>query len=296
MGTTSTESIPGSVLSGFTRDSASVNGTQLSFVVGGEGPPVVLLHGWPQTFYAWRRVMTPLAANGFTVIAPDLRGLGRSDHAADGYDKDNQAEDLRELLHHLGHGTKVRIVGHDIGGMVAFAYARRYPADVERLVLIELAVPGYGLEKAMDVAQGGRWHFGFFMTPEVPELLCEGHERAFFEWWFRGLAADPVAYSPDAIDVVTEAYTGREALRSGFAHYRTLLNDGQVNRAWGDAGGRLLMPVLAIGGEFAVGRGLADAVRTIAPGVQTAVIEGSGHFVPEERPDQLVGLLVAFFR
>ena len=281
---------------GFARRSAEANGTQLSYVIGGAGPPVLLLHGWPQTSWSWRYVLEPLAAQGFTVIAPDLRGLGRSAHTEAGYDKDNQAEDMRELLHGLGLGPAVRIVGHDIGGMVAFSYARLHPTEVDRLVLIELAVPGFGLEKAMDVAHGGRWHFGLFMAEEVPELLFEGHERSFFQWWFAHLSADHGAFTPEAIDVVTVAYTGHEALRSGFAHYRTLIADGQVNSAWAEAGGRLSMPVLAIGGEFAVKSTLAENVRPAAPHVETAVIKGSGHFIPEERPEALMKTLAGFLK
>ena len=287
-----TETLP----DGFTRNHAEANGTQLSYLIGGEGPPVLLLHGWPQTSWSWRDLLQPLAAQGYTVIAPDLRGLGRSAHAADGYEKDNQADDMRDLLHGLDLGPNVRIIGHDIGGMVAFSYARRYPTEVERLVLIELAVPGFGLEQAMDVAHGGRWHFGLFMAPDVPELLFEGHERRFFEWWFARLSADHSPFTTDVIDLVTQAYSGREALSSGFAHYRTLLADGAMNRAWGDDGGRLHMPVLAIGGEFAVKSALADSLRAAAPGLEAAVITGSGHFVPEERPDALMDRLAVFLK
>jgi pimeloyl-ACP methyl ester carboxylesterase len=133
------------------------------------------------------------------------------------------------------------------------------------------------------------------MTPDAPELLFDGHERAFFTGWFPRLAADPIAYTSETLDVVTHAYTGRDSLRCGFEHYRTLLEDGRTNRAWGDAGGRLTMPVLAIGGEFGVGDRLANAARDIAPHVRTAVIPGSGHFVPEERPDALVRELMTFY-
>lgn len=127
---------------GFERQEHEVNGTRISAVVGGSGPPVVLLHGWPQTSRAWRHQLAPLAVLGYTVVASDLRGTGGSARAADGYDKDNQVEDVRQLIRALGLGPGVRLVGHDIGGMVAFAYARARPEEVERLVLLELAVPG----------------------------------------------------------------------------------------------------------------------------------------------------------
>ncbi|HET6637152.1 MAG TPA: alpha/beta hydrolase [Streptomyces sp.] len=281
---------------GFSRRTVAANGTRLHAVAGGAGPAVLLLHGWPETWRAWRHLMRPLADQGYTVIAPDLRGLGHSSHADGGYTKDNQAEDMRQLLSRLGVVGPVRLVGHDIGGMVAFSYARLHPDQVEQLALIELAVPGFGLEQAMDPAGGGSFHFGLFMAREVPELLFEGSERAFFQWWFPRLSAAPGVFTPEEIDAVTASYRGRAALRSGFDHYRTLLEDGRVNRAWADAGSRLDMPLLAVGGRHNVGTGLADSLRPIAPDVRSAVIDGSGHFISEERPKALLEELIAFLR
>ncbi|MEU6402516.1 alpha/beta hydrolase [Streptomyces sp. NPDC046985] len=278
----------------FERHYADVNGTRLSYLRGGSGPPLLLLHGWPQTALAWRDVLEPLAAGGYTVIAPDLRGLGQSEHAEDGYDKDNQSEDMRQLIRALGFGPHVRVVGHDIGGMVAFSFARLHPDELDRLVLIDLAVPGFGLEQAMDVAHGGRWHFGLFMAPKVPELLFDGHEHAFFQLWFPSLAADSTPFTADVIEEVTRYYSGEEALRCGFEHYRTLLADGRTNRSWGDAGNKLTMPVLAIGGEHAAGARLGESLSAIADSVRTEVVRGSGHFVPEERPTDLVRTLTEF--
>lgn len=281
---------------GFRRQEAAVHGTHLSFLMGGHGPAVVLLHGWPQTSHAWRLVMGPLASQGYTVVVPDLRGTGRSEHAAHGYGKDDQAEDVRQLLVHLDLGPEVTLVGHDIGGMVAFAFARRHPEEVRHLALIDLALPGLGLEQAMDVARGGLFHFGLFMTPEVPEMLFEGHERAFFDWWFRRLGADPIAYAPEAIDDATRAYGGREALGCGFAHYRTLIEDGRVNRAWVDDGGTLAMPVLALGGEHSAGTRPREALVGVASDLHGGSVAGSGHFVSEERPAELIAHLTRLMR
>lgn len=287
----------GGIPTGFSRRCANVNGTRLSYLVGGTGAPILLLHGWPQTALAWRHVLAPLAERGNTIIAPDLRGLGSSIRALSGYDKQNQAEDIRGLLDAIGFGsgTPVRLVGHDIGGMIAFAYARTYPADVERLVLMELAVPGFGLEESMDVARGGLWHFGLFMTPEVPELLFQGHEREFFRWWFAHMSGEPTQFSPSEIDQVTRAYSGEESLRCGFDHYRTLLDDGAANRKWYDAGGRLDMPVLAVGGGRGSGDRLGDSLQNACSQITTVVVADSGHFLAEERPDELLGALRKFF-
>lgn len=279
---------------GFTRQTVDVDGTNLSVLVGGEGAPLVLLHGWPQTSLAWRHVAPSLAEAGHTVIAPDLRGLGRSARPEKGYDKDTQADDVRGLVEALGLGPRVQIVGHDIGGMVAFAYARQHPDEVDRLVLAELAVPGFGLETAMDVARGGRWHFGFFMAPELPEMLLAGREQEFFTWWFTRLSADPSSLDVFDLPSVVASYSGTPALRAGFEHYRTLLDDGETNRAWYTAGGRLPMPTLALGGEHAVGTRLADALRDVAPGVTAGIIPRSGHFVAEENPEGFLEVITPF--
>lgn len=274
--------------------SYAVNGTRIHVTELGAGPPLVLLHGWPETSATWRPVLDPLSRAGYRVIAPDLRGLGASRRETAGYEKENQAEDLARLLDALGCDSPVVLVGHDIGGMVAFAFARLYPHRVAHLALAELALPGMGLEEAMDVASGGRWHFGFFMTPEVPELLIEGKEEAFFGWWFRALGHDPAAWQADRIATFVRAYHGADALRAGFAHYRTLLDDGIANRAWVDAGGTLPMPVLALGGEYGAGDRLGRALQPVCPRLSSVVLPGSGHFLSEERPADLVGQLFAF--
>ena len=132
------------------------------------------------------------------------------------------------------------------------------------------------------------------MAREVPELLFQGNERAFFQWWFPRLSAAPGVFTPEEIDAVTASYRGQAALRSGFDHYRTLIEDGRTNRAWADAGGKLDMPLLAVGGRHNAGTRLAEALRPVAPHLRSAVIEGSGHFPPEERPQALLDELTAF--
>src|SRR5699024_5332884 len=138
--------------------------------------------------------------------------------ASTGYDKDGQAEDMRALLEHVGAGAPVRVVGHDLGGMIGFSYARRHPAEVVNLTLLELTVPGFGLAEAMDVANGGRWHFGLFMTRDYPEMLLDGHEDAFFTQWFADLAANHDPFPPAEIRRIADAYRGWESLRCGFEH------------------------------------------------------------------------------
>ena len=266
----------------------------IGYLIGGEGPPVVLLHGWPQTSRCWVGVAPALAAAGYTVFAPDLPGLGESDPLPDGYGKDAQAEVLRAVLDDLGVGGQVRLIGHDIGGYVAFSWARIHPGEVARLAIVDTTLPGLGLERAMDVARGGRWHHGFFMTPDVPEMLIAGSEDAFFAWWFGRLAKNQAAFPPAAIAATTATYRGRDALARSFGHYRALLDDGRVNAAWLDAGGRLTMPVAAIGGGLSLGESVARDLRAAAPDLEMIVIDGAGHFVAEEQPEPFVEHVVRF--
>jgi pimeloyl-ACP methyl ester carboxylesterase len=279
---------------GFAQRDVECNGTRLHVAVGGAGDPVVLLHGWPETSAMWHRLMGALAERGWQVIAPDLRGLGTSQAATGGYGKDHQAEDVRQLLEQLDVPAPVRLVGHDIGGMVAFSFARLHPERVAALALLDLAVPGLGLERAMDVAAGGLWHFGLFQQPDVPAMLVSGHEQEFFAWWFADQAGSPDAVPDESIEAYIGAYTGRERLDAGFGHYRTLLEDGRINRAWAEASGTLAMPVLAAGGEHSAGSQLAEALSAVAPHVQGHVIAGAGHFVVEERPEEALALLQRF--
>jgi pimeloyl-ACP methyl ester carboxylesterase len=264
---------------GFQVHRIAANGTHLSVAVGGTGPVLVLLHGWPQTSRAWARVM-PALAQTHTVVAPDLRGTGASDRPADGFTKTNQARDMREVLTGLGLTGPVAVAGHDIGSMIALAWAAAHPGDISRLILIDSLLPGLGLEEAMNVAEGGMWHFGFFMAPHVPEMLFDGHEREFITATFTAMS-NPGTFSPDDLAAYAEAYTGRDRLRGGFEHYRTLLEDGRENRAL-LAGRKLAMPVLAIGTAHS-GTATAQALSPHAGNVQSAV-SSTGHFVAEEDP------------
>ncbi|MGW5047585.1 alpha/beta fold hydrolase [Streptomyces griseoluteus] len=265
---------------GFTVQQTDTNHTRLSVAVGGSGPVLVLLHGWPQTSRAWARVMPELARN-HTVVAPDLRGTGDSDRPEHGYAKTNQADDIRGILTALNLTGPVAVAGHDIGSMVAFAWAAAHPEDVSHLILVDSLLPGLGLEKAMNVAEGGMWHFGFFMSPHIPEMLFDGHELEFFTATFTAMS-NPGTFSDHDLAAYAQAYTGRERLRGGFEHYRTLLADGRENLAL-LAERKLPMPVLAIGSTES-GTTTAQALALHADNVRGAVAP-TGHFVAEEDPD-----------
>lgn len=277
-----------------TRRKAGDGDEQVQLIVGGEGPPLVLLHGWPQTARTWLAVAPALAAAGYTVIAPDLPGLGDSDPLPGGYAKTAVARALHAVVRKMHPEEPLRLVGHDIGGMVALCWARAYPDEVIRLAVVDTGLPGLGLERAMDVARGGRWHHGFFMTPDVPEMLIDGTEDEFFAWWFSRLAAHQAAFPPAEVAAVTATYRGREALRRSFGYYRALLDDGREIADWLEDGGRLPMPVAGIGGGMSLGGRVALDLEAAAPHVVAMVIEGAGHFVAEEQPDRLVDRVLPF--
>lgn len=260
------------------------------------GDAVLLLHGWPQTWYEWRHVMPLLAAAGYHAIAPDLTGLGDSTRPLEGYDSASVAADLGELLDALGV-SRLHLVGHDWGGPSAFALACARPQAIRSLSIVDVTVPGLG----PDVSQGGkRWHHAFHMTPDLPEALVQGRERQYLSWFLREFCWQPDAIDAAAVDEFVRAYSQPGALRAGFSYYRAIPANAERNRAWRDAGGRLPMPVLAVGGGRAEARGRGTepeaSLREAASDVRGLVVADSGHFVPEEQPQVLAEALLEHFR
>ncbi len=279
-------------LAGFRHAYADVNGTRLHYVVGGQGPAVVLLHGWPYTWALWRKLMPLLATAGFTVIAPDLRGLGDSAKPEAGYTKANVAQDVHELVGQLGYPT-INLVGTDIGTMVAYAYAAAYPAEVRRLVLAESLLPGFGLEEWMNPATGGFWHFGFHMQVEVATLLTAGKEAAYLLPTLMMMST-----SPDAAAVAEKRYLPYYAapggMRAGFRHYEHLVADGQHNRARLTA--PLPMPVLVLNGEYGLPQApLLAGAQQVAARVTAYLVPASGHTFAQDNPEWMAQRLGHFF-
>jgi pimeloyl-ACP methyl ester carboxylesterase len=275
---------------GFEIHTAHTNGVRLSAAVGGSGPLMVLLHGWPQTGRAWAKVM-PALTEHHTVLVPDLRGSGASERPADGYAKTNQADDIRGLITAVGLTGPAVVVGHDIGSMVAFAWALHRPEDVAAVVLLDAFLPGIDLEESMNVVTGGSWHFGFFMTPQIPEMLFDGHELEFITATFTALSAAST-FTDEELAFYADAYGGRDRLRGGFEHYRTLLDDGRENRA-ALAEHPVTVPVLSIGGRDSVGDKTSKALHPHVDNL-TSLIAPAGHFVAEEAPDWFVQTLRAY--
>jgi pimeloyl-ACP methyl ester carboxylesterase len=277
----------------FSHHTAAVNGIQVHYVMGGKGEPVVLLHGWPETWYAWHKVMPALAKN-YTVIAPDLRGLGDSSKPTTGYDGKMVAEDIHQMVGKLGFKT-IFLVGHDIGTQVAYSYAAAYPTEVKKLAVMELTIPGFAPVGRMPL-----WWATFHQTPDVPEALVQGKEMMYLSWFFHNLAFNPAAITQaDIIEYVTH-YSTPGGMRAGFEHYRAFPQDAIQNQNYSKT--KLTMPVLALGGGYIPTFGgnitmptVIYGMKILAQNVTGITVPNSGHFIPEEQPQFLIDQLLKFF-
>jgi pimeloyl-ACP methyl ester carboxylesterase len=269
---------------------AQVNGTRLHYVTAGEGPPVMLLHGWPQTWYEWRHVID-LLADEYQVVAPDLRGFGYSAKPAAGYDAATMAADLAALADHLGL-RDVTVLGHDWGAVFGYVYAAKTPSQVRALGIVEMALPGVGvMEQAMAPQPQGNflWHMGFQSVPDLPELLIAGKERPYLRWFFEHFAYDPAAITAADLDVYTDAITQVGALRAGLAVYQDFFTTADQVAALAKT--PLEIPVRAYGGEACLGGATLASVQAVAPAAEGGVIERCGHWAGEERPDVVASIV-----
>lgn len=276
-----------------THHTALVNGVRLHYVIGGQGEPLVLLHGFCQTWYEWRHLLPPLMEL-YTVIAPDLRGLGDSSKPIAGYDKKTIAEDIYQLVQSLGF-QEILLAGHDWGAAVACAYALEHPEAVRKLAFLEMALPGFGLEQAAQYSREMNiWHLSFLAAPDIAEGLLTGKERVFFSWMYHHYAYNPTAITPADIDEYLRSYTAPGALRAGCQYYQTLFEDADYFQAKSQT--KLTIPVLALGGDRSLGGFALQSMQAVAENVQGGVIPNCGHWVPEERPDYLLDQLLTFFK
>ncbi|MFL9863614.1 alpha/beta hydrolase [Paraburkholderia fungorum] len=273
---------------GFASRHAFVNGFRMHYVEGGAGPVVVLLHGWPQTWWAWRKVM-PLLATDFHVIAIDTPGLGDSDVPPDGYDKRGLARHIRALVNGLGH-SRFALIGHDLGASVAYAYAQQFPAELTRLAVMDDPIPGL---KDWDVVKGKwpRWHFAFHAIPHLPEALVTGRELTYLSWFYNNAFQKGAITDADA-RLYAAAYARPASLRAGFEYYRACAQDATDNAA-NDVS--LAMPVLALGGDHSPWRSyLHEQLQGRAELLEGDVVPDCGHFIAEEQPDWLARRLRKF--
>jgi pimeloyl-ACP methyl ester carboxylesterase len=279
----------------FLHHTMMVNGFDMHYVTMGEGYPLVLLHGWPETWYAWKN-MIPALAEQYTVIAPDLRGLGNSGIPKNGYDKRTMADDIFQLMTKLGY-SHFFLVGHDWGGVVALNLAFDHPDMVEKLVIIEVAIPDESYEHLPLIArQGSIWHFAFHMINELPEILTKGREKEYIQWFneWGSSNKEKLALSEESVNEYARCYSRPGSMKAGFELYRTVFQDIDRHRQWQQA--KLNIPVLAIGGAKNFGSYVAMSLGKYAHDVREEVIEDCGHWVAEEQPERLLHTLVPFLQ
>jgi pimeloyl-ACP methyl ester carboxylesterase len=284
-------SLPAGFDDTFTSRFIDTGELRLHAVIGGEGPPVLLVHGWPESWYAWRLLM-PALARDFEVIAVDQRGMGLSDKPESGYDTGTQAGDLVALMDALGH-ERFAVVGHDTGFAIGYALAADHPDRVARVALAE--IPGSpGTVTAPPLFLPGPlndrlWHLGFNRIDNLNEQLVAGREDIFYRWEFDAAVKK---LPEDAINYYVRMLSNPDSLRGSFGWYRAL--DTTIAQDEQRKTRRLTMPVLAIGGEASFGKHVGGAVQVVADDVQSVVIPGTGHFVAEEAPLEMLAALTAF--
>jgi pimeloyl-ACP methyl ester carboxylesterase len=280
-------------MSAIQRHFADIDDISIHYITAGKGDPVVLLHGIPQTSHEWRYIIPHLTPR-YSVIAPDLRGLGDSSRPPGGYDKKTVANDIWRLLHEHLRIEKFFLVGHDWGGPVAFSLAAQHRQAVRRLVILDVAIPGDG----GDFSQGGRrWHHAFFRTLYLPEALCYEREGLIIGWLFENYGYRPNAISEEDKREYFRTYTKFGAFKAMLEYYRALPVDAADNQAFLARDGKLRMPVLALGGEKAFGRGMEclQSLQRVAENARGGLVPKSGHWVAEEAPDFIAEQLLSFF-
>lgn len=278
----------------FMHRTAKARGIDIHYVEGGSGDPVLLVPGWPQSWYAWRHVM-PLLADNYRVIAIDPPGLGESG-APSAYDTATIAGYVDAFLDALKL-NRIDFVGHDIGAWIGYAFAVRHPGKVRNLALIDAAIPGIAPADAFALTPeriNKTWHFSFNALPGLPEALVAGRERFYLEWLFDSRSFDKTAIDGTALTEYTRVYAAPGAMGRGFAYYRAIFDSIAQNKA--TAAMKLPMPVLAAGGAHWMGPLMEAMVAPVARDIRVEIVADSGHFVPEEAPAAVARLLGEFMR
>jgi pimeloyl-ACP methyl ester carboxylesterase len=277
-------------------DRVAVNGTRLHYRFAGAGAPVVLLHGVPMTGYHWRYLL-PQLSSAYTVIVPDLRGLGDSDHPAGGYDTATMSDDIAELMFKLGHDS-YSVVGEDWGAVVGYHVAARNPQRVRSLIFAEALFPGFGFEQHTaltpeNVSGLFLWHLGFYFQPDVPEMLISGHERALITYMIKNERIFPDTATPMAIEEYVRCYSITGGIRSMLAIYRAMLTDAEQNRQASKT--MLDMPVLALGGDAFIAERNEIQMKKFARNV-TGHVFHAGHDLAEEVPEEMAAVILPFLK
>ena len=265
-----------------------VDGGKLHYLSAGQGAPLILLHGYAETSAMWKPLM-PLLAKRFTIIAPDLPGIGDSAIPKNGLDMKTSARRIHDLARSLGF-KKASVVGHDIGLMVAYAYAAQFPKETEKLVVMDAFLPGVAGWEAI-YNDPAMWHFRFHGA--TPEALVRGRERTYFEHYWNNFAADKTRSIPAADrKAYAAAYARPGRMRAGWQYFASFQKAAQDFAAL--ARTKLTMPVLSVGGEKSLGAALGAQMKLVATDCTVTIIKGAGHWLMEERPRETMAALVNF--
>jgi pimeloyl-ACP methyl ester carboxylesterase len=284
--------LPAGFTDTFTSRYVDAGGLRQHVVIGGDGPPLLLIHGWPENWYAWRHLM-PALAQDFEVVAVDQRGIGLTDKPQDGYDTGSLADDLVALMDALGH-TRFAVVGHDTGFAIGYALAADHPERVDRVALAEIpGPPGVGVSPPVFVPEpinNRLWHIPFNRVAGLPEQLIAGREAAFFGYEFEVQGGNRLPQ--EAIDYYVGLVSSPESLRGSLGWYRAF--DATLAQNAKRMTTPLAMPVLAIGGSASYGDHVAEAMGPIATDVQGVVVPDTGHWVAEDAPEEVLTALTVF--
>lgn len=286
----SSADVVGALGGGFVADTVTIDDTMIHYVRGGQGPTIVLLHGFPQDWFEWRWMM-PRLAEQFTVIAPDLPGVGGSTSSSSGHSAVELARDVHQLIESLELGP-VHVVGHDIGGGVAYAYAREFPDRTRSVTIVEFPIPGIEPEPTFESGPP-LWHVAFHMTPGLPEALVAGRQTAYFRYFFDEFTAPGFEVSGGDVEHYAQAYRDPNQLRSAFEFFRALPANAAYNAAHTDP---IDVPLLLVGGEQLFGPVVTPTAQSLRTRygwsqVTAATIEHAKHYLPEEQPERLAALI-----
>lgn len=282
----------------FNHAYATVAGVRLHYVSGGnvQGPTLVLLAGFPQSWFAWRKVMAQLAADYF-IIAPDLPGQGDSDKPASGYDTTSLAHSVQGLLQQLGV-ERYYLAAHDVGAWVAWPLAMLHGDAISKLALLDAGIPGVTLPDALPATPDKAWktwHFAFHLLPDLPEALIAGREALYLQWFLQRKAASPMVFGDEEMAEYVRLLQQNGALRAGMAAYREVSTSAEQNRQLRQTRGKLAIPLLAVSADQGSIADMAQPLRTFAADVSGIRLAHCGHFIPDEQPQALADALRQFF-
>jgi pimeloyl-ACP methyl ester carboxylesterase len=287
---------------GFTDHFVVANGVRLHYVTAGKGDPVLLIPGWPESWYTWRFVMKQLAAAGREAYALDPRGFGDSEAPSGGYDLATSAQDVHAFIAAVGLARPggIDIVSHDVGTWIAFAHAYVYPKDVHRLVLSEAVIPGTTAPPPAGIPSDAQiihtWQFTFNRIPNLPETLVTGHERAYLAFIFNTKAYKTSVFDTAALDEYTRVFLLPGVLRASFEYYRQAFGAAGLQQMQAWTAQKLAMPVFAIGGQNGLGENMLKSIQPFATRVSGMVLPACGHFVAEECPSEFTGAVLGFWQ